>query len=203
MALVHRATLKPTKLELLTAWLPGRDWYRGSAEDLVRVAGYRFDDPAGEVGIETLLVRAGEGPVHQVPLTYRGAPLAGGEDWLVGTVEHSVLGPRWVYDGCGDPVYAAALAVAILADNGQAEELVEIDGRLERRELTMTIATVTAAGAVAGDVAGDPALVATDSVELTVVRRPDAGNRPAGATLTGAWTGQPTPLPLAYATPLS
>jgi len=34
-----------------------------------------------------------------VPLTYRGAPLDGAEDALVGTTEHGVLGRRWVYDG--------------------------------------------------------------------------------------------------------
>ncbi len=62
------------------------------------------------MGVETLLVRVGEGPVLQVPLTYRGAPLPGGESALVGTMEHSVLGPRWVYDGTGDPVYVATLA---------------------------------------------------------------------------------------------
>lgn len=51
MALLHRAELKPTKLELLAAWLPGRPWYqRRDAADLVRVAGYRFDDPAGAFG---------------------------------------------------------------------------------------------------------------------------------------------------------
>lgn len=77
MALLHRANLHPTKLELLAAWLPGRSWFHGQdTADLVRVAGYRFDDPAGAVGIETMLVKAGDGPVHQVPLTYRGAPLA-------------------------------------------------------------------------------------------------------------------------------
>ncbi|MEU7458134.1 hypothetical protein [Streptosporangium roseum] len=27
MALIHQATLRPTKLELLAAWLPGRDWH--------------------------------------------------------------------------------------------------------------------------------------------------------------------------------
>ena len=67
MALLHRATLRPTKLELLTAWLPDRPWYRG-AGDPVRVTGFRFDDPDGEVGIETLLVRAGNGPLLQVPV---------------------------------------------------------------------------------------------------------------------------------------
>ena len=92
MALLHRAELRPTKLDLLAAWLPSRRWFHGPAgADIVRVAGFRFDDPAGEVGIETILVRLGDG-VHQVPLTYRGAPLDGADDFLVGTTEHSVLG---------------------------------------------------------------------------------------------------------------
>ena len=38
-----------------------------------------------------------------VPLTYRGAPLAGGEADLVGTTEHSALGTRWVYDAWRRP----------------------------------------------------------------------------------------------------
>jgi len=115
MALLHRAELHPTKLELLAGWLPGRRWYRErSAAGLVRVSSYRFDDPAGAVGIETMLVMAGDGPIYQVPLTYRGAPLEDGDGWLVGTAEHSVLGRRWVYDACGDPVYVAALTSAIL-----------------------------------------------------------------------------------------
>lgn len=210
MALLHRAELHPTKLDLLAAWLPGRPWFRGTpGADVVRVAAYRFDDPAGEVGIETLLVTVGDGPVHQVPLTYRDAPLDGGDEWLVGTAEHSVLGRRWVYDACGDPVYAAALASAVLAGTGQAEEFIEIDGRLERREPSMTVTTSGSAkaeppavGAVRQVVQDDPTLIVTDAAELVVVRRLDSGSRPAGATLTGAWEGQPTPLPLAYARPV-
>jgi hypothetical protein len=89
------------------------------------VAGFRFDDPAGEVGIETMLVSADGEIVYQVPLSYRGAPLPDRDAWLIGTSEHSVLGRRWIYDACGDPVYAAALAGVILAGTGQAEELVE------------------------------------------------------------------------------
>ncbi|GAB3957323.1 hypothetical protein GCM10027614_72480 [Micromonospora vulcania] len=168
---------------------------------------YRFDDPAGEVGIETILVGVADGPVHQVPLTYRAAPLDGADDWLVGTTEHSVLGPRWVYDGCADPVYAAALAHAILADAGQAEQYFEVDGRHERRAPSMTItgtgsadAEVPAIGAVRRVSDEDPTLIVTDSVELVVLRRPGgevAGS--AGATLGGTWDGQPTTVPLAYA----
>ncbi len=207
MALLHRAELHPSKLELLAAWLPGRPWYQGpSTTDLVRVAGFRFDDPAGAVGIETILVAAGDGPIHQVPLTYRGAPLAGGDGWLIGTTEHSVLGRRWVYDACGDPVYAAALAGAIYADTGQAEEYFEVDGGREVREASMV---VTSSGSPTTDVPAidalrhvgedDPTIVLTDSVQLAVVRRLDRGDRLAGATLTGTWDGQPEPLPLAYA----
>jgi hypothetical protein len=209
MALLHQAELHPTKLELLAAWLPGRRWYEGqAAADLVRVATYRFDDPAGAVGIESMLVRTGDGPIHHVPLTYRGAPLDGADSWLVGTADHSVLGPRWVYDACGDPVYAAALASAILAGTGQAELFLEVDGQLEHREPTMTVtgsgaqdADVPAVGAIRRVVEDDPTLIVTDTIELAVVRRLGGGNGLAGATLTGTWSGQPTPVPLACASP--
>jgi hypothetical protein len=212
MALIYQATLQPTKLELLAAWLPGRDWYTGPAGAVLRVAAFRFDDPAGAVGIETMLVRVGDGPVHQVPLTYRDAPLAGGDDWLLGTSEHSALGKRWIYDGAGDPVYAAALASAILGDTGQAQQLVQVDGRLEPRELDMSIASgategadVPAVGTIQRVVEDDPTLIVTDTVELAVIRRLDAGAEPTGAVLTGAvltgaWPGQATPLRLASAT---
>jgi len=206
MALLHRAVLHPTKLELVAAWLPGRQWYQGPAADIARVAAYRFDDPAGAVGIESMLVRTDNGPIYQVPLTYRGAPLDGAEGWLVGTADHSVLGRRWVYDACGDPVYAATLTRAIFTSTGQAEEFFEVNGRLERHEPTMTVtgsgvqdADIPAVDAIRRVVEDDPTLIVTDSVELAVVRRPKDGIRLAGAMLTGTWSGQPTPLPLPLA----
>ncbi|SCG64800.1 CG0192-related protein [Micromonospora halophytica] len=208
MALLHRAELRPSKLDLLATWLPGRDWFHGPAGgDVTRVAAYRFDDPAGAVGIETMLVRVGDGPVHQVPLTYRDAPLDGGGDRLIGTTHHSVLGRRWVYDACGDPVYSAALASAVLAGAGQAEEFFEVDGVRERRAPSMGIAITgpavaapPAVGALRGVVDADPTVIVTDAVELVVPRRLVASDRPGAATLTGTWDGQPDPLPLAYAT---
>ncbi|MFG2057879.1 hypothetical protein ACGFI9_28040 [Micromonospora sp. NPDC048930] len=209
MALLHRAELRPSKLDLLTAWLPGRPWFAGTAGVAVtRVATFRFDDPAGEVGIETLLVRAGDGPVLQVPLTYRSAPLAGADRWLVGTTEHSVLGPRWVYDACADPVYPPALAAALFAGGGQAEEYFEVDGRREARQPNMTVTGGRVGDGrppVLGDshevVDGDPTLIRTHPVELAVVRRPGSADAPSDACLTGAWPGQATPLVLAYAVP--
>ncbi|MEV5982294.1 1,4-alpha-glucan branching protein [Streptomyces sp. NPDC052114] len=109
MAVIHQTTLRPTKLELLDAWLPARPWYRGGADRprLAKAGGFRLDDPAGEVGIEVMAVTdtSGAAPVtYLVPLTYRGAPLDGAEHALVGTMEHGVLGRRWAYDGCHDPV---------------------------------------------------------------------------------------------------
>lgn len=212
MAIIHRAQLHPTKLELLTGWLPGRRWYHGPATPtLTRLGGYRFDDPAGEVGVETLLVSAGDGVVCQVPLTYRGAPLDGHDEELIGTVEHSVLGRRWVYDGCGDPVYVAALAAAILAGAGQAEEMIEDDGRLQPRELTMGI-TATAADPDAGPQVellspgrddDEVTTVETTAAILTVVRHPGPGAPEPGSVpaLLGTWTGQMDPVVLALAAP--
>ncbi len=128
MALVHRATVDPSKQQLVEAWLPTRPWAQGLALTK-KLAEYRFDDPAGEVGVETIVFAAGDDAMVQVPLTYRATPLADGGDFLVGTCEHSVLGPRWVYDGCGDPVWVATLAAAILTGGTQAQMYLEEDGR--------------------------------------------------------------------------
>lgn len=209
MAVLYpQADLRPSKLELLTPWLPTRAWYRGPvAPELRRVAGFRFDDPAGEVGIETVLIQAGDGPLYQVPLTYRGAPLDGSDEWLVGTTDHSVLGPRWIYDACGDPVYASVLATTILTGAGEAEEFVRVDGREERREPGMTVrgsgnpgADAPAINAIVRVDDCDPTLVVTDSVELAVSRVLN-GTRGTGqderAVLTGTWSGQVAPVLLA------
>ncbi|MBB5113051.1 hypothetical protein FHU28_002890 [Micromonospora echinospora] len=206
MALLHRAELRPSKLELLAGWLPGRQWFAGEAGAPVsRVAAYRFDDPAGEVGVETLLVRAGDGPVLQVPLTYRGAPLAGADEHLVGVIEHSVLGRRWAYDACGDPVYPPLLAAAVLADAGQAEEYFEVDGKREARPASMTLTgSRTGRPVPTGPVSADPGdggvtVVRVGDVELAVVRRPVPADVPAAGGLAGAWPGQDEPVLLAYA----
>lgn len=209
MALLHRAALTPSKLELLQGWLPGRPWFQGAASaGLVQVAAFRFDDPDGEVGLETILVRAGDGPVLQVPLTYRGAALEGGEARLIGTVEHSVLGRRWVYDACGDPVYAAQLAHAIYTGGGQAEQVIEVDGRRETRPPSMTVtgsgaedAGAPVTGAVAEVVDDDPTIVVTESLRLVVIRHLGTIDRVSGPILAGTWPGQEIPLPLAYAEP--
>jgi hypothetical protein len=114
VAEIHtQATLTPNKLELMRAWLPDQAWFSGDASDLAVVGQFRFVDPAGAVGIQVMLVTSG-GLLFQVPLTYRDAPLEGGEAALVGTMEHSVLGTRWTYDGVADPVFAGELLRTIV-----------------------------------------------------------------------------------------
>jgi len=114
MAEIHtQATLVPNKLELMRAWLPEQPWFSGDASDLVQVGQFRFVDPAGSVGIQVMLVTSG-GVLYHVPLTYRDAPLEGGEAALVGTMDHSVLGQRWTYDAVADPVFQNELLRTIV-----------------------------------------------------------------------------------------
>jgi len=108
VAVIHRTTITPGKLELVARWLPRRPWYRGNGRPHLRKAGgFRLDDPVGEVGLEFMVVTDQSGEVvvaYDVPVTYRGAPLPGAEGALIGTSEHGMLGRRWVYDGAHDPV---------------------------------------------------------------------------------------------------
>jgi hypothetical protein len=193
MALLHDATLDPTKRELMTAWLATRPWAAGFVP-VRTIASYRFDDPAGEVGLEAALLVDDAGTVVHVPVSYRGAPLEGADAYLVGTSEHSVLGPRWVYDACGDPVWAAALATAIATGGAGAEQYFEVDGRRVMVEPRMTVqgsgspeAAVPATGGI-DDVRdeGSTTVTRTGDVELAVVRFVGV-DLDAEQTLTGRW----------------
>ncbi|MEU6577573.1 1,4-alpha-glucan branching protein [Streptomyces sp. NPDC046805] len=121
MSIIHRTTMKPTKLELLEPWLPTQPWYAGEGErpTLAKAGGFRLDDPKGEVGIEFMVVidDSGDEPIaYHIPLTYRGAPIEGADDALIGMSEHGVLGKRWIYDGTHDPVLAAQLLALLQGD---------------------------------------------------------------------------------------
>ncbi|MEI2777131.1 MAG: phosphotransferase [Tetrasphaera sp.] len=115
MAILHPdATIIPSKLEVISGWIAEQRWYaaKGRSPRLRRLSSWRLDDRGGQVGIETVIVAddASTPPtVYQVPLTYRGAPEPTLEPALIGVVEHSVLGTRWVYDAPHDPVYAGEL----------------------------------------------------------------------------------------------
>ena len=172
----HTATLSPTKQELVEAWLPTRSWAEGR-QVAAKVAEYRLDDPAGEVGVETILWRTDDGTVVQTPLTYRSAPLDGAEAHLVGTTEHSVLGTRWVYDGCADPVWASTLVAAILTGGRQSQMFIEQDGQRVDVPPRMQVRgsgsdgsapQVTSIDAVADD--GATTVVTAGDLELAVAR---------------------------------
>ena len=127
---------------------------------------------------------------------------------LVGTMEHSVLGRRWVYDACGDPVYVAALADVLLGEGSQAEEYFEVDGRREPRPPTVVVATTGTPGEVPVDASdqpvaltdGDRTVVTAGGVELVVLRvLDDAATTDLEHALTGTWAGRPDPVLLATA----
>ena len=136
VAEIHpNAKLTPSKPELIGAWAGGQRWFtaKGRTPTLTKVSSYRFEDPAGEVGVEVLFLRdSGDasGTIYQVPVTYRAMPLAGAEHALIGTLDHSVLGKRWVYDGPHDPVFAEALLETMRRGGHEAERS---DGVVEMR----------------------------------------------------------------------
>lgn len=181
MAIIHKTTMSPNKLELLAAWLPDRPWYlpTGRPPELVRSGGFRLDDPEGEVGIEFMVVTdtsGGEPTAYHVPLTYRGAPLGGAEAALVGTTEHGVLGRRWVYDGPHDPVLTAQLLALF---QGRAEPQAQSLSDTPDPSVTVRYEGPQPAGAE-----GAPA--------LTVTRVLGEAAAPAASALgevTAGWTG--------------
>jgi hypothetical protein len=142
MAEIHKTTLSPSKLQLLTGWLTTQPWYVGEVPQLERAGGFRLDDPAGDVGIELIVVAdVSTDPVtyYHVPLSYRGSALPAAGSALIGTAEHGVLGRRWIYDGTHDPVVVDQL-LALLS--GDAEPQAQSES--ETADLSVL---VTAAGA--------------------------------------------------------
>jgi hypothetical protein len=197
MGLVHAtADIVPTKKQLVQSWLPSRAWADGVTKLRV-VAGYRFDDPEGEVGVETIVWRTPNDVLLQVPLTYRAAPLLGAEVHLIGTMEHTVLGRRWVYDGCADPVWAAALVGTILTGGTQARVVFERDGELVEAPARLpvrgsgspdaTVPEVTSVDSVTDD--GPLTVVSAGPVTIRLARV--VGTALSGdATLTGSTADQ-------------
>jgi hypothetical protein len=223
MALLHHAEITPSKIEILAAWVPTQPWFSGNTgAGFTNVAAFRLDDPNGEVGIETVLVQAGDGPVLQVPLTYRDAPLVGAEASLIGTTQHSVLGERWVYDAVGDPVYLATTAAVALTGGVQAEQYFEEDGERIVREPTARVVgdgihgTATPAlppvSAITTAQVDDTTVADAGEFQIVVLRQLSAQSDdasvptpadPAGpaetgptAVLSGAWPSNPVPQPL-------
>lgn len=181
MAILHEATLRPTKLELLQEWVPQQDWYPDDEVDFEVVGRFRFDDPGDAVGIETYLLACGD-DLFQVPLTYRGAPLDDPEAVLVGTMEHSVLGQRWVYEGTSDPVYMAVVAEVIRTGGTHAAQVLQkADGTTTEVESTVRVQ-------------GHPGGA---GVTIEFARTPLPVDEPGPGTLAATWDGVERPVVLA------
>jgi hypothetical protein len=82
--------------------------------------------------------------------TYRGAPLETRESRLVSTMEHSELGPRWVYDGTTDPVAIDCFRRAVLGEQEQAVLELWEDGQLVGTS-EPTVRLTTKPGQTSGD----------------------------------------------------
>lgn len=150
------------------------------------VSSYRFDDPNREVGVEIHIVASGD-RVFQVPVTYRGAPLEGAEDFFISEMTHSILGRRWVYAGIGDPVFQQCLDATITSAGSSAVQYqVDDDGnRLEEiTEVAQAVGT--------GHLAGAPAVEVVD--ELDINESVDTSQQ---GLLLGTWAGQESPVVLA------
>jgi hypothetical protein len=197
MAIVHPdAVLRPTKLELAQRWLAATDWFDGdpAAIDVKPRFSYRFDDPAGKVGVETIVVRDGERFI-QLPLTYREAPLDGLEPWLVTTMDHSVLGKRWIYDGVGDPVLVTAFVTAIVGGRPSAGLEFATDGE-HRTADTLIRAQGTGAGSAPSGVelidvqrSGSDSTVHTSCGDLRIPHLLDPSTAASGPALLGGGAG--------------
>lgn len=205
MGVFHRATLAPTKAEMISTWLPTQTWGPAADAEMTIVGAFRFDDPENRVGIETHLVEA-NGTVFQVPVTYREQPAPGGQDALITEMEHSELGTRWVYDGLGDERYLLMLAGATMTGQGEALGLAEAGGRWHIAPASARISgggwglervAVDGFRSEASPADGaDEVVFTNDRFELRFFRRPRPGPRPPIA-LTAVWEGQAEPVVLA------
>ncbi|MCA0146901.1 1,4-alpha-glucan branching protein [Blastococcus sp. LR1] len=197
MATIHRTTMAPGKLELLTEWLPGRPWYRGAGRpELGRAGGFRLDDPAGEVGLEFMVVSDIDGTTYFVPVTYRGAELPGAEPGLIGTSEHGVLGTRWIYDAAHDPVAVAQL-LAFLAGDVEAQHQSEsdtLDPSVGRRWGLDAVAGATVLRVTDDEAERTVVSLAVDggrelSLDVVRVLQPANDEQPGVGSVTAQWTG--------------
>jgi hypothetical protein len=176
MSIIYEAQLTPSKLDAAREWIVRQDWFDGDAPSLERVAALRWEDPAGEVGVETLILVDSNGSFFAAPFTYRGAEFPAAT--LVTTMDHSVLGDRWVYEGPSDPVFLACALDAVRTGEAQSELEVHDGETVTKGEHTVD-AEVVGEGTDAADVV----------VNYTLDPAVDAE-----AGVRGTWAGQDSPV---------
>lgn len=151
MSFIYSAQLDPDKNE----WIRRALVAHGEDPDVpfTKAGSYRFDDPAGELGLEVMLVRVGgadDGRLVQAPLSYRSAARDGATVLL--TAEHSVLGTRWIHDALTDPEAREVLRRGVAGE--LAQEVLEVHNehgvRTGTRQPDMTV-TAVGTGPAAGE----------------------------------------------------
>jgi hypothetical protein len=172
------ATLVPHFRDFLPAWVARQPWYLGAGTPSLSPVGYfRFEDPAGEVGIETHLVTDGAA-LYQIPLTYRGAPMRDATphapEPLIASAEHSVLGTRWIYDGVADPVWVDELLRLVQTNGVSAPSSKRGVGPAEARGQLLA----------AGEWSADAVSI---GLQRVLVTSPTADDSDAIGLVTGTW----------------
>ncbi len=209
MGLFHKATITPSKQEVLAAWVPTQSWCPHPEAPVEMIGGYRFDDPEGQVGMETALV-LNDGVVLNVPMTYRAEPVESNADGLVADFHHSALGQRWVYDGMTEDLYVTMLAAVSLTGQGEALGMVMHEGAWivapsnirilgggwpNERTVVNGFERVQSAGS---DTSTD--VFRNERFEMAVHRQPVAGSQPE-VGLTASWADS-SPVVITEITPL-
>lgn len=112
VAKMYDTTIIPSKEEVARNWA-------GSVE---LTGSYRLVDTVGEeVGIEVLIATDLDGRLVQIPFTYR--PSEFNPEQTLATIEHGVLGKRWVTNALGDPVAVREFIRTILTgDDGATRD---------------------------------------------------------------------------------
>jgi hypothetical protein len=183
------ATLTPGFRQFVPPWVARQPWYAGDGIPELRPTGFfRFEDPDGEVGIETHVLTDGN-TIYQIPMTYRGAPLSGAEAALISVSEHSALGTRWIYDATADPLWRAALL-----------RLIRFGGCSDPSMKKGAIGPVTAHGQLIVPAGFDDELAVIELRRVLTGQAPDDLARSAGAdavgVVHGTWRTSPQAAPL-------
>jgi hypothetical protein len=115
---------------------------------------------------------------------------------LLGTMEHSVLGTRYVYDACADPVFVATVLDTIRCGGRQADLLLKRADGTEVARGPNAMANGDGVSSVPHHDPGQPVsptdqsdrtTIAGPGFEITVMRRLEEA--PQGPALTGSFEG--------------
>ena len=121
-AIMYDTTVVPSKHEIAQEWT-----------DYVDIQGsYRLVDTVdGQVGVEVLISKDREGRLTQIPFSYRSEEIA--PEHTLSTLEHGVLGKRWVTNALGDPVAVREFIRTILSGDDGANRDDGVAGFLDIR----------------------------------------------------------------------